>query len=150
MLPRCQFPLSVLLSPPLLLSGGQYTHALISLTYTVDEPVPPGVEFPPESLPLRRAPRAPALGSHSVGSLFPSASDVTVRHSQFTPRTGKRRRGAWSAALIDRGSSGPGAEWAGSRVIGRSSCHQQRARKGQSCVTTCPCNHYSHCKYSAY
>lgn len=47
---------------------GTGAPARVSLTYTVHEAVAPRVEFPPESSPLRRAPRAPALSGGGGGS----------------------------------------------------------------------------------
>ena len=46
---------------------GAGAPARVSLTYTVHEAVAPRVEFPPESSPLRRAPRAPALSGGGGG-----------------------------------------------------------------------------------
>ena len=93
---------------------GAGAPARVSLTYTVHEAVAPRVEFPPESSPLRRAPRAPALSSggggggssgggsgHSLSSLVhlrpASRALIYIRAAQARGRGASPRREPRSA-----------------------------------------------------
>ena len=92
---------------------GAGAPARVSLTYTVHEAVAPRVEFPPESSPLRRAPRAPALSGgggggssgggsgHSLSSLVhlrpASRALIYIRAAQARGRGASPRREPRSA-----------------------------------------------------
>lgn len=93
-------------------SGAEPGPARVSLTYTVHEAVAPRVEFPPESSPLRRAPRAPALSGsggggssggsgHSLSSLVhlrpASRALIYIRAAQARGRGASPRREPRSA-----------------------------------------------------